>query len=364
MTPDQFWDDVSDAARPPVLLPDIGTFFNQDMSLASQMILAVHSHGANYLKGELLHDPDICLATETTEQYLGHDAQPIRENYRRLIDRKAVPLKEYERIFEPCDELGMGLVLSVYDIAGAEFAARMGACALKIASTNVVHAPLIRHCAQLGLPILLDSGKSSFDEITRAIQWAREAGAERLILEYSPPAPPAPIAGHNLRVLEFLASVFDGPLGLSDHHAGEEMLYAATALGCRVLEKGVCTDAAASDQDIFHALPLGRLNEVTTKYRNIHAALGDADMAFRPPEQRPAARMGVTAATDLSPGERVRRENVRFAFPTLGVPVEDWDRLEGRAVTRPIGAGQPLQWSDVDDGVYVDDTGHVESAQG
>ncbi len=350
MTPDQFWDDVSDTSRPPVLLPDIGTFFNQDLSLASQMILSVHSHGADYLKGELLHDAEICLETDTAEQYLGQDARPIRENYRTLIDRKVVPLREYERIFEPCDELGMGLVLSVYDLDGADFAARMGACALKIASTNIVHAPLIRHCAQLDIPLLLDTGKATFDEAMRAIEWAREAGAGRLILEYSPPAPPAPVSSQNLRVFHSLAAEFDGPLGLSDHHSGEEMLYAATALGCRILEKGVCTDARASDQDVFHALPLGRLNEVKAKCGNIHAALGDPTQAYRAPEQRPSARMGVMAATELQPGDRVQLDRVRFAFPTLGVPVEDWDRLEGRTVTRAICAGQPLEW------------GHVESA--
>lgn len=351
MTPDQFWNDVSDNRRPPVLLPDIGTFFNQDLSLASQMILGAHSHGASYLKGELLHDAGICLESETTEQYLGADARPIRENYRTLIDRKVVPLKEYERIFEPCDELGMGLVLSVYDLDGAEFAARMGACALKIASTNVVHAPLIRYCAQLDVPLILDTGKASFEEAMRAVQWARESGADRLILEYSPPAPPAPVSHHNLRVLPVLATEFDGPLGLSDHHAGEEMLFAATALGCRVLEKGVCADSQANDQDVFHALPIGRLNDVKSKCDNIHAALGDAHQAFNAPEQRPSARMGVMAATELQPGDRIQLDRVHFAFPTLGVPVEDWDRLEGRTVTQAISAGQPLEW------------GHVASAK-
>jgi sialic acid synthase SpsE len=130
------------------------------------------------------------------------------------------------------------------------------------------------------------------------------------------------------------------------------MLYAATALGCRVLEKGVCTDAKANDQDVFHALPIGRLNEVKEKCGNIHAALGDPEQAFCTPETRPAARMGVMAATELQPGDRVQLDRVRFAFPTLGVPVEEWDRLEGRTVTEKISAGQPLEWN------------HVASAEG
>jgi sialic acid synthase SpsE len=348
MSPDDFWDDVTQTSRPPVLLPDIGTFFNQDVQLALTMVKEVKTTGARYLKGEILHDADICLDTIVSEQYLGHDAQPVRENYRQLIERKTLPLSEYEKIFTPCRTLGMGLVLSVYDIEGADFAKKMGACALKIASTNLVHAPLIRHCAQLGLPLLIDTGKASLDETLRALEWAREAGANRLILEYSPPAPPAPVSNHNLQVFRLLAEKFDGPLGLSDHHAGEEMLYAATVLGCRVLEKGLCADNNGDDQDVFHALPIAMLAEVIRKCRNIHAALGDADNAYAPPAERPAARMGIVAGKDLASGETIDIKTVRFAFPTLGIPVEEWDQVNQSRLKVPVAAGQPIEWHHVD----------------
>jgi len=348
MSPDDFWDDVTQASRPPVLLPDIGTFFNHDVELALTMVKEVKTAGARYLKGEILHDADICLSSDVAEHYLGHNAQPVQENYRQLIERKTLHLSAYEKIFTPCSTLGMGLVLSVYDMEGADFAQQMGACAIKIASTNVVHATLIRHCAQLGLPLLIDTGKASLDETLRALRWAREAGANRLILEYSPPAPPASVSNHNLRVFGLLAEKFDGPLGLSDHHAGEEMLYAATTLGCRVLEKGLCADDNASDQDVFHALPASILAEVISKCRNIHAALGDANRAYAPSAERPAARMGIVAGKDLASGDTVDIEAVRFAFPTLGIPVEEWDKVNHSRLKAPVAAGQPIEWHHVD----------------
>ncbi|HHJ80731.1 MAG TPA: hypothetical protein ENJ65_03765, partial [Candidatus Tenderia electrophaga] len=67
MTADDFWQDVSQTSRPPVLLPDIGTFFNQDVALALTMVKAVKAAGARYLKGEILHDAEICLKTDLTE---------------------------------------------------------------------------------------------------------------------------------------------------------------------------------------------------------------------------------------------------------------------------------------------------------
>ena len=182
MSPAEFWDDVVHASRPPVVLPDIGTFFNQDVALAARMVAAVKAAGARYVKGEVLHDAEICLKTDVAEHYLGADAQSVGENYRQLVERKALPLSQYEKIFAPCRELKLGLVLSVYDLKGADFAKRLGACALKIASTNVVHAPLIRYCAGLDLPLIIDTGKATLDEALRAVNWARRAGAERIVL--------------------------------------------------------------------------------------------------------------------------------------------------------------------------------------
>jgi sialic acid synthase SpsE len=242
----------------------------------------------------------------------------------------------------------MGLVLSVYDQAGADFAVNMGACALKVASSNIVHAPLIRYCASLKLPLIIDSGKSSREEVIRAVHWAQQAGAERLILEYSPPAPPAPVEQHNLRAISDLRKIFSGPLGLSDHHAGEEMLYAASALGYRLLEKGLCADNQFTDQDVFHALPLSQLATVMEKCRAIHAALGAASAAYTAPTKRPAARMGLVAAINLDVGDSLDSNTVRFAFPTLGIPVEDWDKVRQLQIKTPVAAGQPIEWQHVE----------------
>ena len=347
MNADAFWHRIVDSGQPPLLLPDIGTFFNQDIQGGEALVRAIMDAGIRCIKGEILHDADICLDTATQERFLGWDGKPLMENYRRLIERKVVSLADYERLFRPAREAGLGLCLSVYDFAGVDFALGMGVAALKIASTNLVHVPLIRYAAASGLPLILDTGKATLDEVWRAVDWAREAGGDRLILEYSPPAPPAPAADHNLAVLKVLSEAFDGPVSLSDHHAGNEALYAATALGCRVLEKGVCQTQQADDQDVYHALPVDQLADVRQTCATIHQLLGQAEAAYQAPTQRSNARMGLVAARDLEPGDVLEARVIRFAFPTLGILVEDWDRVVNRAVIRQVSRGQPLEWSDV-----------------
>jgi len=332
--------------HPPVILSDIGTFFGQNLDEAKFLMQVVRDSGSRFLKGEILQNIDFCIDDDTPEKYVV-DGSVIRERYRGLIERKVLSLEQYESIFEHAHELDLLVVMSVYDVQGADFAASHGAVALKIASSNIVHAPLIAHVAQFGLPVILDTGKSTLEEIARAVQWAVDAGAKQLVIEHSPDAPPADLTNHNLRMLLTLKEAFGFPVGLSDHHHGEEMMIAATALGAAVLEKGLCVDGTPGDQDVFHALPASRLKPLTEMCTNVWTAMG-RKMRYLPRErEKPAARMGLVLRRPVEPGEAVSSETVTFAWPAHGIPIECWDLVRGWQFRTKLAPKDILNWSDV-----------------
>lgn len=332
---------------PPLFLPDIGTFFGQDTAIACHLIAKLKEGGAEIIKGEILHDADICFDDDVEETfYLHKQGRMGRERYRDLIERKVLPLTAYEEIFTECKRLALPFAVSVYDFKGADFACRVGAAALKIATSNVVHEPLIRYVSSLGLPVIIDTGRSTMSEIARAVEWVRAAGLEDLIIEHSPLPPPAPVDQQNLRVMEVFAKTFDLPVGLSDHHAGPEMLYAAVALGASVIEKGICSDNSLDDQDVAHALPIGRFAEVNRTCRVVYAGLGSGQLP--PVTSKKKARMCITAGRDLAVDAVLTRDAVGFAFPAKGVGVEYWSLIEGWRLRRPLAKGEPITWGDVE----------------
>jgi len=271
----------------------------------------------------------------------------VVEPYRKIVERHVIDLENLRRIFGEVRDLGLDIVLSVYDDEGVAFAEEMEAVALKIPSSNIVHAPLIRTAASASRPLVIDTGRSSIAEIDRAVSWARAAGASEILVQHSPPGPPASPSQFNMRMMPELGRRFGLPYGLSDHFAGIEMMFLAVAMGASVLEKGVCADGATADIDLAHALPLSHvpklLEAIALAYESLGAALR-ADPAISSP---PRDRMGLVAARDLRPGERLNLAAVRFAFPAVGIPVEDWDRVEGGVLVTPIAAGQPITSSDL-----------------
>ncbi len=335
---------------PPMFMPDIGTFFNKDMSLAARMVDELVEAGVSAIKGEILHTAEICLSDSGNEVFWGHVSGSWRtENYRSLIERKVVPLGCYERLFGRCLEAGIDVVVSVYDFTGANFAKSLGLAALKIASSSITHQPLIEHVSALGLPVILDTGHSSLEEIGRAVSWASDAGATKLMVQHSPPAPPNELALHNLRFMNTIGAATGLPYGLSDHHAGDEMLYAAVAMGAVLIEKGVRPDALEDEQDASHALPMSEVGNVLRKIRNIHMAMGTGTRQMPRDRQKYHSRMGLVAKRDLRAGESISLETVTFAFPARGIAVEHWREVEGASLVRAFKVGEVIRWRDLHD---------------
>lgn len=343
--------------NPPVFFAEIGAFFGKDVGLAKTMITQIAeatsavAHQPTILKTEILHDPDICLPGNTMETYAAKDGRVQQENYRALIERKVLPLDDYANLLRFCHDSGMAFVASVYDFAGADFAHQSGAVALKIASSNIVHVPLIRYCAQKGLPLILDTGRATLEEVCRAVEIIKEEGCERFVIEHSPDGHPALPKAHNLNILQTYLNTFDAPIGLSDHHVGVEMLYVAIGLGAHVLEKGVHVAPDDLDIDISHTMDINDLPHVLGTVYDCWQALGSSERDNSIPIDGvigTSQRQCLVAKQDIIAGDTLSLEHVLFAFPCVGISVSDWDTVQHRRFVRPKRKGEPVHWTDLE----------------
>jgi N,N'-diacetyllegionaminate synthase len=332
---------------PPVFWPDIDVYFKQDTARALALVDQLREAGCSVVKSAALHDIDLCLRGEYATSYFVPGRGTVSEPYREIMRRHVIPMEALDKICGYVRASGLQLVLSVYDEAGLQLARVHRASAVKIPSSNIVHAPLIRAAAASGLPLVLDTGRSRLEEIDRAVAWAREAGATDLLVQHSPPGPPAQATDFRLSMLPLMGRRYGTRYGLSDHDVGTGMFAPAIALGASVIEKGVCPDGAFADIDLAHALPVSQVPAALAEIQRVHDAIGPPDLEHRRALARPADRMGLVAARDLAPGEVLGMDNVRFAFPTVGIPVEDWDHVAGRRLQRAVHRWQPINETDL-----------------
>ncbi|QQR35336.1 N-acetylneuraminate synthase family protein [Devosia oryziradicis] len=335
--------------HPPAFFPDIDVYFKADLGLALDLVARIAASGATVLKGAIIHDVTLAAPHGDT-QYFVPGRGMVQESYRAVLERHVVRLSDLEVIMTAARDAGLDLVMSIYDDEGLAFARDMQVDAVKVASSNIVHAPLIRSLSATGLPLIIDTGRSSMDEIARAVGWARAAGAEKMLIQHSPPGPPAAVSAFNLRMMAALGKTHATLCGLSDHDQGTESVLTAVALGAHALEKGIRADAAHGDIDLAHALPISQLPELLQRIERVYQSLGDSQRSFPADRPRPPDRMGLVANADLPTGTALSRAKVRFSFPAAGLGVEMWDSVEGRRLARPLTAGQPIVADDIDDG--------------
>jgi sialic acid synthase SpsE len=331
---------------PTVFVGEIGTFFNKNVDLAESYLRAAVAAGVPVLKTEILHDPEVCLKATGLSHAYRHAGGVAVEDYRALIERKVVPLPDYRRLFRLCDTLGVPLIATVYDFEGVDFLVEVGGAAIKIARDNVNNVPLIRHAARTGRPLIFDAGVVYLDEIARAVRLAQDAGAGGVIVNHHPGANPAPPEAHNMRIMQTYREALDVPVGLACHYRGDEILYVAVGMGAHLLEKGVVDDPDRAEQDLVSAARLSDVGEIVRKVRNCWQAIGRAQP--RPQEPRDlSVRKGLVARRTIAEGEVFAGDNVRFAWPPLGVSVEYWDLVASRKAARTIQANEVIGWSDV-----------------
>lgn len=332
-------------AHPPVFWPDIDIYFNRDEDEARALIKGIADAGCTFLKGAVLQRSDLVQA-DAEIQYFNHvTGQAEIRNYRDILEEAVVPLDMLGRLIAYGRSLGLSVVLSVYDDEGIDFCVAQKVDALKIPSSNITYKWLIEKAVATGLPLVIDTGRSAWNEIAQAVATAKAAGAEgRLMVQHSPPGPPAGEELFNMEMIAELGRAFDVPVGLSDHHGGLDMVPIAIALGACAIEKGLVLSKREGGIDRAHSLALADLPEAIAGMQAAWKALG---AARRPREQVPAKqfdRMGCVAAHPLAAGTVLQAEHLGFMFPNRGIGAEDADALLGRRLIKSVGKGETLNW--------------------
>lgn len=332
---------------PTVFVAEVGTFFNKDIDLAEKFIYAAKEAGAQVFKTEVLHTADVCLKSTGVVTRYNYALGTYEEDYRSLVERKVVSLTDYSRLFSICRGRGIPFIASVYDIAGVDLLVNEGAAGIKIPRDSVSNIALLRYSARTGLPIIMDNGGLYFEEIAKAIRLIQAEGNNSVIVNHHPACNPAPPETHNMRAIMTYAKTFGIPVGLACHYRGDELLYMCVGLGVSLIEKGIVDDPDRLEPDLVSALSLSDVKNVIKRIRNCWEALGEKLSLIKEPRDYTSWKC-FSALRNVKKGEKISLETVSFAWPPIGIPVADWERIEGRVFSRDLEKGTPVSWGDVE----------------
>lgn len=350
---------------PCLVVAEAGSAHGGELARGLELVDAAAEAGAGAVKFQIIFADEIVHPRTGTISLPGGET-PIYERFRALERGQEF----YAALQERAKRRGLLFLASVFGPRSAGMLRALGAPAVKIASPELNHFPLLAEVGGWGLPVILSTGVSTLGDIERALAFCPKAVLLHCVTAY-----PAPEGQYNLRLLRSLQAVFGRPVGVSDHSLDLLLVPGlSVAVGGCLVEKHLrlagadrgLDDPIALEPAAFAAMVrwirelerAGReqaLAAVEERYgpERVREVLGDGVKRLAPAEERfyATTRRSLHALSEIAAGERIDAERIcivrseRNLRPGLGP--EHFAAVAGAVARRRIPAGEGITWEDL-----------------
>jgi sialic acid synthase SpsE len=326
---------------PCYVIAEIGSNHNQDYGLACKMIEAAAQAGVDAVKFQTFRASSHYSTKSPGFGYLNNtDTHALIRSLE--LDRSwQVKLKQHA---EAC---GVAFFSSPCDSDAISGLAELDVPAYKVASFDLTDDVLISEMAAVGKPIIMSTGMATWMDIQFAVDAARRAGNEQIILLECTSLYPAPAHLSNLNAMATMRAAFGTMVGYSDHTMGGHIVLAAVAMGAAVIEKHFTIDRTLPGPDHSFAIEPHEMADLMKQIREVESAYGDGMKNGPRPEELEMAEKGrrsLHARERIPAGQVIDAGMLVAKRPGLGIPPALRAQVVGRTARRDIEVDDWITW--------------------
>lgn len=324
------------------IIAEAGVNHNGDLGRAVSMVWAAQAAGADAVKFQAFSADALATPGAATAPY--QRRQTGLASQQAMLRSLELSRDDFALLKREADALGLEFLASPFDAGQVEMLVRLGVGRLKIASPELVDAPLLRACARTRLPLIVSTGAATEEEIARALEIIAAAGDPPVTLLACVTCYPTPEFAANLRAMATLRERFGRPVGYSDHTAGLEVAPLAVAAGATVIEKHFTLDRNLAGPDHAASVEPAELAALVRAVRRAERALGDGQLGPTVQERTVArtARKSLVAAVHIPQGTRLTRAMLVIRRPGTGLPPTQLAHALGAVARRDIAPHTPI----------------------
>lgn len=272
--------------------------------------------------------------------------------WRDRLRPKEVGFEFIARMKERCDQRGITFLCTAHDPSVLPWIDELGVPAYKIGSGERGNTPFLREMARRGKPMILSTGMYEEPHLREAIEAVADEGLKEFALLHCVTSYPTPLEQVNLRAMDRMRELFEGPVGYSDHTQGHHVVLAAVARGAALVEKHITLDFDVPNaQDWKVSAGPDDFAAFVREIREVEAALGRPRKEVQPCEEAALnwALKSLVAARDLPAGTVLGREHLVFKRPGDGIPPSRIAEFLGRRLARAVVADEPIRFEYMED---------------
>ena len=332
----------------PYIIAELSANHNGKLAIARDIIREAKMAGADAVKLQTYRPDTITLNCDADEFRIKGglwDGKTLYELYKEAH----MPWEWHKPLFEYARELDITIFSSPFDMSAVDMLEDLNAPAYKIASFEAVDLPLIKYVAATGKPMIISTGMANADEISEAIQAARDGGCRELAILHCVSGYPAPAEDYNLQTIVDMQERFGVVTGLSDHTLDNTTAIASAVLGANIIEKHFTLDRKGGGPDDSFSLEPSELKALCRDSKTAWKAVGQVDYGRKSSEQGNAQfRRSLYFVRSLEAGELITADCVRSVRPGFGIPPKYLDKVVGQRVVSRVEKNMPVKAELVD----------------
>jgi N-acetylneuraminate synthase len=330
----------------PFIIAEMSGNHNQSLDRALEIVDSAATAGAHALKIQT-YTADTMTLDLTEGEFFISDPKSLwkGKTMHALYQQAHTPWEWHATIMERAKSQGLLCFSTPFDESAVDFLETLDVPCYKIASFECIDLPLIRKVASTGKPLSISTGMASVREMAEAVETARVAGCNDLVLLKCTSTYPASPENTNLRAISHMRDLFCCEVGLSDHTMGVGAAVAAIALGASVIEKHYTLSRADGGVDSSFSLEPAEFTGLVVEAERAWQALGE--IKYGPTEveaKNVLRRRSLYVAKDLEPGDILTPENLRRVRPGHGLTPKYHNMFLGRKVNKAVRKGTPVSW--------------------
>lgn len=333
---------------PAFLIAEVAQAHEGSLDMAHAFVDVVASAGADAIKFQT----HIAAAESTRDEPFRVPFSRRQETRFDYWQRMEFSAEEWAGLAAHADERGLVFLSSPFSVEAVRLLAAIGMPAWKIGSGEVESDDVLDAIAEAPAPVLLSTGMSTWDEITRAVARVRQRGLSLCLLQCTSRYP-TPLEEVGLNVLGEFARRFEVPVGLSDHSGTVWPSVAALARGASAIEVHVTLHPKAFGPDVPASLTpeqIAYIAEARNAFSRMDANPVDKDtVAHKLSQVRRTFGKSIAPRRALRKGEVLDATMLTSKKPATGISWRELGRVLGRRLARDVPEDRLLRLVDLEE---------------
>lgn len=330
---------------PTFIIAEAGLNHNGDINLAKKLIDGAVKTGCNAIKFQTFKASSRVSRSVKSVRY-AEKADGLQEDLFEMFDRISLSKSDFKKIFSYAKKRKIEIFSTPFSEEDVDFLESLNTPFYKLASVDCVNLPLIKKVGKTGKPLILSTGMTDLSVVEDAVNTFKMTGNANLILLHCLSSYPSDEKEMNLKAINTLKSIYNIPVGLSDHYPGLEISFMAIGLGANIIERHFTLNKSFEGPDHILSSEPDEMEKLVNIANLSNIIIGDGQKKIQPSEYLVinTQRKCLYAKKFIKKGDFLSKKNITIKGPAGGILPKHLSIVEGKRAKENIGIDEPITW--------------------